>query len=67
MNNPPANIAHYPNHVCRNCKGKRFESFVEIKYDPLAPMQKYLVPVYLCQNCQEPLDLSLTPKKMTEQ
>lgn len=57
------NVAHYPDHKCRVCGNNRFTAHVIIKYDPLSPMSKYIVPVYECSRCGELLDLVVNVKK----
>ncbi len=61
------NINHYPDHKCGLCSCIRFNTAVMVKYNPLRFTEKFIIPVYACQNCGEILDLTVTPKKHTEQ
>ena len=61
------NIGHYPNIECRICHCKQFKPYVEIKRNPLNHMEMFIIPVYGCANCNEILEIKVTPKKHNEQ
>lgn len=61
---PVPNVDHYPVHQCRNCGCDTFDTSIQIRYNPLNYMDKYLIPIYRCTSCGNMLDLKVNPKKM---